>query len=155
MMRALKLVVPACVAVLLAAGQTPSASGKTDAGREREIKSLQAQLKQAFLKSDTAFLEKRLADDYTAVYSSGALLTKAQVIDGFRSGAIRYESISERDETIRIYGDTAVVIWLFSAKAIIGGKPFSGDVRGTRVWIKLNGDWKLVAFHSTLVRASQ
>ncbi len=122
---------------------------------EEQVKTLQAQFTQAFLRSDTAFLEKYFADDYTAIHGDGKLSTKAEEIDEFKSGAIKYDSINVREAKIRTYGDTAVVNSLFSVKGMINGKPFSGDVRNIRVWVKHKGDWKIVAFQNTRVAPSQ
>ena len=65
-----------------AAGQTAKGSGET---AEQQIKTLLPQLKQAILKSDTDFFEKYYADDYIAIHGNGALTTKAQEIENFKS----------------------------------------------------------------------
>jgi len=84
------------------------------------------------------------------------LFTKAQEIENFNSGVTKYESIVGRESKIRIYGDTAVVNSLASVRATFNGKPYIGDVRNTRVWVKQNGNWKLVLFQATrLASASQ
>jgi len=59
-----------------------------------------------------------------------------------------------RDSKIRVYGDTAVVTSLLFFKGTTSGKPFSGDVRSTRVWVKQKGNWKCVAFQVTRVAAA-
>jgi len=120
---------------------------------EQQIKALHAQLMDATLKHDPGFLEKYLADDYMAIRNDGNLTTKIQEIENYRSGATKYESIEIREATIRIHENTAIYNSLNSIKAMINGKPFSGDVRNTRVWVKLNGDWKIVAFQATQVAA--
>jgi len=123
---------------------------------EQEIKTLQAQDVQAILKGDTSFLEKYYADDYIAIHGNGMLSTKAEEIENFKSGATKYDSISVREAKIRTYGDTAVVNALASVKATFNGKPYIGDVRNTRVWVKQNSTWKLVLFQATrLASASQ
>jgi ketosteroid isomerase-like protein len=109
---------------------------------------------QAFLKNDTSTLERYYADDYISIPANGRRLTKSDEIDNFRSGAVRYESITVRDSTVRTYGDTAIVNLLLSVKVISGGKKFDGDFRNTRVWVKQKGSWKVVAFQATRV-ASQ
>jgi ketosteroid isomerase-like protein len=117
---------------------------------EQQIKTLSDQLAQALLKGDTSFFEKYLADDYTGIYASSQPYTKAESL---KPGALKYESFDVREMKIRVYGDTAVVTSLTSAKGTIRGegKPFSGDYRTTRVWVKQKGGWKLVAFQATQV----
>ncbi len=133
---------------MTAAEQTSQSSGGTV---EEEMKALQGQLRQATLKGDTSFFEEYWADDYVAIHGDGKLSTKAQEIENFKSGAIKYESIEVREAKIRTYGDTVVAIWLGSVKATINGKPYSGDFRNTRVWVKQNGNWRIVVFQTTRV----
>ena len=106
---------------------------------------------EAILKGDTSVMEEYYADDYTAIHGDGKLTTKTQEIANFKSGVTKYDSITVREGKIRIYGDTAVVNALASVKTIVNGRPYSGDVRNTRVWVKLHGNWKLVAFQTTRV----
>jgi len=118
---------------------------------EKQIEALHAQLMDATLKHDPGFLEKYLADDYMAIRNDGKLTTKVQEIENYKSGVTKYESIEIREATMRIHGNTAIYNSLNSIKATINGKPFSGDVRNTRVWVKQNGNWKIVAFQATQV----
>jgi ketosteroid isomerase-like protein len=122
---------------------------------EQQIKTLEAQRIEAILKSDTSFVEKYFADDYMAIRGDGKLTTKAQEIENSKSGTTKYASIDEHELNIRIYGDTAIANARSSIKATINGKPYSGDVRNTRVWVKDKGNWKLVAFQATRVAAEQ
>ena len=118
---------------------------------EQQIKKLTDQVLAAQLKADTNSLEKLLADDYMAIRTYGTLATKAQEIEDLKSGATKFDTVDVHDLKIRVYGDTAVVTALNSYKGTIKGKPFSGDTRTTRVWVKDKGNWKLVAFQSTRV----
>jgi len=141
--------------MLLALGQGYTAVAQTteDAVRnaQQEIKALQAQDVQAILKSDTSVMEKYYSDDYIAIHGDGKLTTKAREIENFKSGVTKYDSITVREAKIRIYGDTAVVNALASIRATFNGKAYTGDVRNTRVWVKQNGNWKLVLFQATRV----
>ena len=128
--------------------QTAQGSGENV---EQQIKELHAQLMEATLKHDPGFLEKYLADDYMAIRNDGKLTTKVQEIENYKSGVTKYESIEIREATVRIHGKTVIYNSLNSLKATINGKPFSGDVRNTRVWIKQNGNWKIAAFQATQV----
>ena len=141
--------------MLLASSQGCTAVAQTaDSGpgnAKREIKALQRQVVQAILKSDTGVLDKYYADDYIAIHGDGKLTTKAQELENFKSGITKYDSITVREAKIRIYGDTAVVNAWASIKTLVNGRPYTGDVRNTRVWVKTSGSWKLVLFQTTRV----
>jgi ketosteroid isomerase-like protein len=148
-----KLALSLCLASMVpAAGQAVAQT--TDAAvlqTQQEIKTLQGEVMQAILKSDTNVMEKYYSDDYVAIHGDGRLTTKAQEIENFRSGVTKYDSITVREAKIRIYGDTAVVNALASVKTIVNGQPYSGDVRNTRVWVRQSSTWKLVVFQTTRV----
>jgi len=153
-MRKLNLIVLALVSIsLLAAPLALSQGGKGMKGGnvEQQIAALSDQHRQAYLKGDTSFFEKYLADDYTAIYASGRLWTKTQEIEDLKAGTRKFEAIDVQERKISNYGNTSVVTQLFSMKGAISGKPFSGDFRCTRVWVKQKGNWKLVAFQVTRV----
>ena len=147
------LVLSLCLASMApAAGQAVAQT--TDAAvlqTQQEIKTLQGEVIQAILKSDTNVMEKYYSDDYVAIHGDGKLTTKAQEMENFKSGVTKYDYITVREAKIRIYGDTAVVNALASVKTIVNGQPYSGDVRNTRVWVRQSGTWKLVVFQTTRV----
>lgn len=118
---------------------------------EQQVKTLQEQGRQAALKGDTSFLEKYLADDYVGIGGNGQFRTKAEAIESYKSGALKYEAIDVRNQKIRTYGDTAIVNSEASVRLTLDGKPISGDYRTTFVYVKRQGNWKQVAFQSTPV----
>jgi len=153
-MKNLRIIAPALVVVCLLVAALAWGGGdytKPRGNAEEQIKTLSDQEIQAYLKADIGFMEKYFADDYTAIHGDSRLYTKAQEIENYKSGALKYESIDVRERKIRAYGDTAVVIWLVSSNGTYNGKSFSGDFRVTDVWVKHKGDWKFVAFQVTRV----
>jgi len=147
-MKSMRLIAPALVAVcLLVVPLAWSQGGNV----EQQIKKLTDQLIAAELKVDTDSYGKLLADDYTGIYPSGTLVTKAQDIEDLKSGALKYESVDVREIKIRAYGYTAVAVSLVSTKGTRGGKSISADYRVTRVWVKRKGNWRTVAFQATRV----
>ena len=123
---------------------------------EQQIAELSDQVIQAQLKDDTSFFEKYLADDAAIIHGDGTVWTKAQEIENLKSGTLKYETIETRERKIRVYGDTAVVTFLIFFKGAVSGKPYSGDLRRTMVWVKQKGNWKTVAYQVTrVVPASQ
>ncbi len=120
---------------------------------EQQINMMTDQIIAAELKPDADTLEKFLADDCTIIHGDGKLLTKAEEIEDIRSGARKYEAIERLRSNVRVYGDTVVVTSLLSIKVTVHGKPYSGEVRTTRVWAKERGNWKTVALHATRVQS--
>jgi hypothetical protein len=91
------------------------------------------------------------AEDFIGIGPSGTVRTKAQVIADFTSGSLRFQSITTDDVRWRVYGDTAVET---GRSTMIGqdlGKTVPRDNRFTRVWVKRQGRWQLVANHYSLL----
>jgi hypothetical protein len=118
---------------------------------EEQLKKLTDQMLAVQLKGDTDSYATLLADDYTVIRGDGTLSTKAQDVENFKSGVVKYEAADVRDSKVRVYGNTGIVILLVAFKGTISGKPFSGDTRSTRIWVKQKGSWKCVAYQATRV----
>jgi len=145
-MRKINLIVLALVAIYLLA--SPNALGQGGSA-EQQISALSDQMIQAQLKADTSYFEKHYADDATIVHGNGELFTKAEEIADLKSGSLTYELNEARERKIHVHGDTAVVAFLISYKGTVSGKPFTGDLRRTVVWVKQEGNWKIVAYQVT------
>ncbi len=129
-------------------------TGKDGGNVEQQIKTINDQGKQAALKGDAAYLEKYYADDFVGIAgTTGKLITKPEAIERRKSGKVKYESIDERDVRVRVYGNTAILNSAATVKATSDGKPISGDYRGTWVYVKQHGQWKIVSGQSTPIKA--
>ncbi|MFZ1917198.1 MAG: nuclear transport factor 2 family protein [Terriglobales bacterium] len=114
---------------------------------EDQIEALHGDRWQAALHDDSGFFERQLADQYFGVGADGRLRTKAETVESFKSGVIKYEAIDERDVKVNTYGgDAAIVNSTASIKATIQGKPVNGNYRATFVYVKEGGNWREVAF---------
>jgi hypothetical protein len=151
-MKKVNLIALALIAICLLAAPRALGQGGTV---EQQITALSDQETAAYLKADTSFFEKYVADDRTAIHRDGKLSTKAQEIENLKSGTLKYEAIHVLGRQIRTYGDTAVVLTLSSSKGTLSGKSFSGDILSTRIFVKQKGSWKEVASQSTRVAPSQ
>ena len=108
--------------------------------------------KQAVLDSDVAALARIWADDYTFISPQGALVTRAERLANFASGATNAGVIDdEREITVDVHGDGAVVQNLSTARGTFNGQPTATDLRGTFVWIRLKGRWQLLTNQVTPV----
>jgi len=132
-------------------GHGYTAVEQTSGNTEQQIRTLHDEGRQAALKGDAGFFEKHLAAGYFGIGGDGRLSTKAESVQDFKSGVIKYNSIDERDVKVDTYGNTAVVNSVASVKMTANGKPISGDYRATFVYVKQGGDWREVSFQSTPV----
>lgn len=117
-------------------------SAKND---EQQIKALFEAGDKALMTADVETLSQIFAEDYVQYGPSGAPLTRAQILQNFRSGNIRYPSIVSTGRKIRIFGDTAVVHGSESDEVESAGKRFNERYIYLDVLLKRNGDWKIVS----------
>src|SRR5712692_7120392 len=112
---------------------------------EQQILELHDAGDRALMSADLAVLAQIFADDYVQYNESGKAFTKQDVLNNFRTGAIRYPSIVSTARKIRVFGDTAVVHGSESDEVEVNGKRFSVCYVYLDVLRKQNGKWKLVA----------
>ncbi|MCM2314225.1 MAG: nuclear transport factor 2 family protein [Thermoanaerobaculia bacterium] len=103
------------------------------------------------LSADVEKLEAILADDWMLTHSDGRVQSKAEYLGELRTRSRTNQEITNEDVKVRKYGDTAVVTGTSVQSGVSDGKPWSGKFRFTRVWIRLDGDWTMVASHSSRV----
>ena len=128
-------------------GQRPGASGDRRGSIEQVIRQLDQERIQAQIDANARALERIYAADFIGVGPSGAVRTKPQVISDFTSGALKFQSITTDEVQVRIYGNTAVETGLSTMVGQDKGKAVPRDTRFTRVWVKQQGSWRLVANH--------
>ena len=112
---------------------------------EQQILALHEAGDRALMNADLAQLARIFADDYVHYNEAGKAFTKQDVLDNFRTGAIRYPSIVSTGRRIRVFGDTAVVHGSERDEVEAAGKRFSTRYMHLDVLQKRSGEWKLVA----------
>ena len=136
----------------LAVGQTKNTRRtQTDRVVER-IRKLDQERIQAQIHADAMALDRIYADDFIGIGPSGTVRTKPQVLADFTSHELTFQSITTDEVRIRVYGNTAVETGRSTMVGQDKGKVVPRDNRFTRVWVRRQGRWRLVANHySTLV----
>ena len=139
---------------LLALSATSTALGqKQNAVNDQEkiivqtIRQLDSERIQAQIGADTVALNRIYADDFIGVGPSGTVRTKPQVISDFTSGGLKFQSITTDEVQVRVYGNTAVETGRSTMIGQDKNKVVPRDNRFTRVWVKQQGRWRLVANH--------
>jgi ketosteroid isomerase-like protein len=128
------------------------ASAAFGAGADAELKAIEQQWLDAYMKSDPAFIKNLEADDYSIIEPDGAVSTKAQDVKSVTDKTFVLKSATMSDFKCRMVGDNcAVVTVMMKLSGTEDGKDFSGDFRGTDVFEKKDGKWMAVASQLTKV----
>jgi ketosteroid isomerase-like protein len=117
---------------------------------EMMVAALNAQYQQAVKENDVATIDRLLADDFVLVTGSGKIFHKADLLEEARAGAMLYECQEDSHETVRVWGDTAVITALLSAKGTKAGEAFEYQLWFSDVYVRTASGWKYVFAQSSL-----
>jgi ketosteroid isomerase-like protein len=123
---------------------------------DREIVVLETRLRAAQLGADITALNDLIADELLFTGPDGQLGTKAQDIEAYRSGTVRFMAhVPEELRIRRVSADVAISSLRAQLTVDIAGNLSSGIYRYTRVWAREDGTaWRVVGGHVSLVNAA-
>jgi uncharacterized protein DUF4440 len=137
----------------LAAAQGPPQLSKKDKLAAEEIRRLNTEEVEAFIKNDPKAMERLWSDEFVVTNPLNKFVNKQQVLGMVRSGFLQIISLDRQTEYLRVYGDTVIVagdetvIW--GPKMPRAGK--TDHLRFTGIWMKQGGSWQEVARHANVV----
>lgn len=138
----------AALTMLLLASAAPLAA---QSDKEKAVREVLRQMIDADLKDDAAELDRTLAPDYVIVRDNGVVRSRAETLEGIKSGATKFTAFELSDTQVRIYGDTAVVTFHADIHGSRAGKEMSGQFREARVFVNHGGAWKAVLAQRTRI----
>ena len=122
---------------------SPAADG---ANIDQVIK-LNEQLMAAEVQPDVAFVDSVLADDYSHTHANGIVQSKAEFMEGLKSGSHGYAMLELTDVHGRAYGSTVIVEGHVHIKGTSMGKQTAeGHNLFSEVWVQQGGKWRLAAW---------
>ena len=104
---------------------------------------------QAMIDADLPELDRLLAEQVSYAHSSGARDTKAEYLQKVRTGYYDYWRIDHPVERVEVVGDTALVVGRMTADLGVDGTPKTIDNLALAVWVRIAGDWRLLAYAPT------
>lgn len=104
--------------------------------------------RQAVIKQDEAGLRRLLADDLIYAHANGMTQDKAEYIAAVTKGPSRYESFTDSDTVIRIYGTAAMLTGLVDVK-LAGREKYR--VRTLEVYVLNGGQWQMAGHQSARI----
>jgi hypothetical protein len=128
-------------------------SAKPAPNAESEVRRLNTEEVNAFLKNDPGAMERLWSDDFVVTNPLNRFVTKQQVLGMMRSGFLVISEYDRKIEYLRVYGDMVIVAGAERVKW--GGRmPNAGkyeNLRFTAVWMLKNGRWQEIARHANIV----
>jgi ketosteroid isomerase-like protein len=139
--------------LISSSGQAQTSESKDQSNTiEQELISLEREKDKAFERGDKPALECIYTDDYIAIAANGNNTTKKEVLGIFVRPNI-YETHRSEDISVRVFGDTAIVVGRLKRKFYKDIKPGGEDsIRYTNIYVKQQGMWKIVAAQFTWIK---
>ena len=73
----------------------------------------------------------------------GGTMSKGQELDVIKTGRIHYRTVDIQDVSVRVIGDTAIVLNRIRLVAVVGGNEVTNPFVVTEVYVRQSGAWKL------------
>ena len=141
------IVISALTSSLLALGSAAAIAAESD--DIKAVADLDTQYQLAVKNNDAATMSRILADDFVLVTGRGKTYNKADLLKG-ASGSILYEHQEDTGQTVRVWGDTAVVTALLWAKGTDSGKPFDSKLWFSDTYVRTAKGWRYVFGQASL-----
>jgi ketosteroid isomerase-like protein len=115
------------------------------------IRALEDQRARALLAADTVALSRMIADDFVEISRTAQLRTKADNLREIGTGALKLLAMRFESQTVRVYGDVAILQGIADNTGLFRGAPFEGRLRYTRVFVRRPSGWVAVAMQHTMI----
>jgi ketosteroid isomerase-like protein len=117
---------------------------------QKAVAVLDTQYQSAVKVNDAVTMDRILADDFLLSTGSGKKYTKADLISEARRGKVQYEHQEDTDQTVHVWGDTAVITAKLWEKGTDNGKPFDYTVWFSDTYVRTPNGWMYVFGQSSL-----
>ncbi|HSF16138.1 MAG TPA: nuclear transport factor 2 family protein [Vicinamibacteria bacterium] len=103
----------------------------------------------AHLEGDASTLERLWADEFTVTVPRMPVMPRAEAVGVARSNRIKFSKYETSEVAVEIFGNAAVVRGRMRRSRSRGDQSIEDEWRFTKVYVKREGTWKVVAFHAS------
>jgi len=136
-------------ALWAATGALAAQPVKAQASDSTDLVHLETAWNRAHVDGDADVLDGLWAPELIVTVPAMAPMTKNESLAFARSGAMRFQRYETSSVDVRVYGDAAIVTGRLERSRSIRGTVAIDDWRFTKVYIRREGVWKVVAFHAS------
>ena len=115
------------------------------------VAALDTEYQAAVKANDAVTMDRILADDFILVTGRGSVFTKEDLLNSARNQEVIYEHQEDTEQTVRIWGDTAVITALLWQKGMNQGQPFDDRLWFSDIYIRTPTGWRY-AFGQASIR---
>jgi hypothetical protein len=108
---------------------------------EQTLRKLDRDMALATYMGNADWFRLHLSDDYVLITGTGAVKTKAELIEEMKKGGVQMQPYEPAEVTIRPHGNTVVVSGRILQKYIANGERVTADLRYSDVWIRTEEGW--------------
>jgi ketosteroid isomerase-like protein len=123
--------------------------GAANEAIQKELQGLEKAWNDAHMVGDTAALDALWADELAVTVPRMPLFNKTQSLAIWRTGRMKFKRYETSDLVFRVIGDTAVVTGALVRERTFMGKEIHEDWRFTKVYVRRDGKWRVVAWHAS------
>ena len=137
------------IGLLLSVGAGVNAQSDQPSKVEQELRALVRTWDDAFVKGDTATLDRLLADEFAFVGGT----KKADYLASFKTRpADSIQSAVSTEIQVQVYGGTAVLVGLDTISGQNKSGPFVSKWLYMDVWVKRGGRWQCVKTYASAAK---
>lgn len=113
-----------------------------------QLKKYALQLEDAFIKKDSAIINKLLHPKVQFGHSNGWVQTKSNIFSDFKRGYIEYKKIDSKDMLVDGNNKFKTVIYKTHAEGTVNNTAFNLNLHVLQVWMKNKNNWQLIGRQS-------
>jgi ketosteroid isomerase-like protein len=121
-----------------------AAAAATSADDSATVSKLDVAYQAAVKRNDADAMANILDENFVLVVGSGAVFSRDNLLQGARNKDVIYEKQDEEpgSQTVRLYGDTAVVTAKLWLKGTAAGKPFERKLWFSDTYVRRPDGWR-------------
>jgi ketosteroid isomerase-like protein len=149
MRRRQRTAITLAAATLLA---VPAVTQVTVEEDKRTVAALDVEYQAAVKRNDAATMARILHEDFVLVFGTGDTQTREDLLNEARNREIEYERQEEDPgtQTVRVWGDTAVVTARLWVKGVMNGRRFDRRLWFSDTYIRTPDGWRYVFGQASL-----
>ena len=111
---------------------------------EAIVAALDTEYQAAVKNNDADTMDRILADDFILVTGRGNVYNKTDLLNTAKNKDVIYEHQEDTQQTVRVWGDTAVITALLWQKGLNQGTPFDDHLWFSDTYVRTQNGWKYV-----------